>query len=122
MSLLSQMPQSSPSPSGIHRVIPAKAGIQFGALGPVSVGLDRAALAPHRVIPAQAGIHSEGHPRPPACRAINVGLAPAVLPAHDVIPAKAGIQFAEPFLNWLPAFAGMTAVDVTIPVKAHSHV
>jgi len=41
---------------------------------------------------------------------------------HRVIPAKAGIQFAEPFRNWLPAFAGMTAVDVTIPVKAHSHV
>jgi hypothetical protein len=35
---------------------------------------------------------------------------------HNVIPAKAGIQFqaasAVPERNWIPAFAGMTLVNL----------
>jgi hypothetical protein len=32
----------------------------------------------------------------------------------SVIPAKAGIHFATVKSQWIPAFAGMTAGDVTV--------
>jgi len=62
-----EQPRVLPPAPPTHWAIPAQAEIQLSAGEEVSVGLAAAAFPTHGVIPAQAGIHSEDHPRHPAC-------------------------------------------------------